>query len=49
MKWMDEKTSVLPKKGTKFAGWSPGTSELNDKAAARLLVLLGLQHRSCKR
>lgn len=44
MKWMDENTSVLPKKDTKFTGWSPGPSELNDKPAAHLAVLLELQH-----
>ena len=44
MKWLDEKISILLKKDTKFTGWNPGLSELNDKAAAHLAVLLGLEH-----
>jgi len=38
MKWLDEKVSILPKKDTKFTGWNPGRSELNDKTAAYLAV-----------
>lgn len=44
MKWLDEKISILPKKDTKFTGWDPGPSGLNDKATAHLAVLLGLEH-----
>lgn len=44
MKWLDEKICILPKKDTKLSGWTPGPSELNDKAAAHLAVLLGLEH-----
>lgn len=44
MKRLDEKISIFPKKDTKFTGWDPGPSELNDKATAHLAVLLGLEH-----